>query len=101
MSSQEATRVAQEANLHYAKVQLDRQKRLFEAGVVPKQDLDNAQTNYDAACGAAEVARTAGDFAAGGVALLHGGGAIGWDCRRHSGARWRSRGGDDAADNGG
>jgi RND family efflux transporter MFP subunit len=49
VSSQEATRVAQEANLNYAKVQLDRQKRLFEAGVVPKQDLDNAQTTYDSA----------------------------------------------------
>jgi RND family efflux transporter MFP subunit len=49
VSSQEATRVAQEANLSYAKIQLDRQKRLYEAGVVPKQDLDNAQTTYDAA----------------------------------------------------
>jgi RND family efflux transporter MFP subunit len=49
VSSQEATRVAQEANLNYAKVQLDRQKRLFEAGVTPKQDLDNAQTTYDSA----------------------------------------------------
>src|SRR5215469_12963422 len=49
LSSQEAARTAQEANVNYAKVNLDRQKRLFEAGVVPKQDLDNAQTTYDAA----------------------------------------------------
>jgi RND family efflux transporter MFP subunit len=49
VSSQDATRLAQEANLRYAKVQLDREKKLFEAGVVAKQDLDNAQTNYDAA----------------------------------------------------
>ena len=49
VSSQEATRVAQAANLNYARVQLDRQKRLYEAGVTPKQDLDNAQTTYDAA----------------------------------------------------
>jgi RND family efflux transporter MFP subunit len=49
VSSQDATRLAQEANLRYAKVQLDREKRLFEAGVVAKQELDNAQTNYDAA----------------------------------------------------
>ena len=48
VSSQEASRVAQEANLRYAKVQLDREKKLFEAGVVAKQELDNAQTNYDA-----------------------------------------------------
>jgi RND family efflux transporter MFP subunit len=49
VSGQEASRVAQEANLNYAKIQLDRQKRLYEAGVTPKQDLDNAQTTYDSA----------------------------------------------------
>jgi RND family efflux transporter MFP subunit len=49
VSSQEANRLAQEANLRYAKVQLDRERKLFEAGVVAKQELDNAQTNYDAA----------------------------------------------------
>jgi RND family efflux transporter MFP subunit len=49
VSSQEASRLAQEANLRYAKVQLDREKKLFEAGVVAKQELDNAQTNYDSA----------------------------------------------------
>jgi RND family efflux transporter MFP subunit len=49
LSSQEAARVAQEANMRYAKVQLDRERKLFEAGVVPKQELDNAQTTYDAA----------------------------------------------------
>lgn len=49
VSSQDAARVAQEANLNYAKIQLDRQKRLYDAGVTPKQDLDNAQTTYDAA----------------------------------------------------
>lgn len=49
VSSQEAARTAQEANVKYAQVNLDRQKRLYEAGVTPKQDLDNAQTTYDAA----------------------------------------------------
>lgn len=49
VSSQEAARAAQEANVKYAQVNLERQKRLFEAGVTPKQDLDNAQTAYDAA----------------------------------------------------
>jgi RND family efflux transporter MFP subunit len=49
VSSQEASRVAQEANMRYAKVQLDREKQLFEAGVVAKQELDNAQMNFDAA----------------------------------------------------
>src|ERR1700730_12771448 len=48
VNSQEASRVAQEANLRYAKVSLEREKKLFEAGVVAKQELDNAQTNYDA-----------------------------------------------------
>jgi RND family efflux transporter MFP subunit len=49
VSSQEASRAAQEANVKYAQVNLERQRRLFEAGVTPKQDLDNAQTAYDAA----------------------------------------------------
>jgi RND family efflux transporter MFP subunit len=49
LGSQEAARIAQEANLRYAQVQLNREKKLYEAGVVPKQELDNAQTIYDAA----------------------------------------------------
>jgi RND family efflux transporter MFP subunit len=49
VGSQEAARAAQEANVKYAQVNLERQKRLYEAGVTPKQDLDNAQTAYDAA----------------------------------------------------
>jgi RND family efflux transporter MFP subunit len=48
LNSQVASRAAQEANVKYAQVNLERQRRLFEAGVVPKQDLDNAQTTYDA-----------------------------------------------------
>src|SRR5712691_5723069 len=49
VSSQEASRTAQEANLHYAKVSLERAQKLFDAGVISKQELDNAQTGYDAA----------------------------------------------------
>jgi len=49
VSGQEASRAAQEATLRYAEIQLDRERKLFAAGVVPKQDVDNAQTAYDAA----------------------------------------------------
>ncbi|HKW34100.1 MAG TPA: efflux RND transporter periplasmic adaptor subunit [Candidatus Acidoferrum sp.] len=49
VSSQEASRAAQEANMRYAKTSLDRTQKLFDAGVVSKADLDNAQTAYDAA----------------------------------------------------
>src|SRR6266404_607409 len=49
VSSQEAARTAQEATVRYAQIQLDRERKLFAAGVVPKADVDNAQTNYDAA----------------------------------------------------
>jgi RND family efflux transporter MFP subunit len=49
VSSQEASRAAQEANLRYAKISLERAQKLFDAGVVSKQELDNAQTAYDAA----------------------------------------------------
>jgi RND family efflux transporter MFP subunit len=49
VNSQEASRAAQEANLRYARVSLDRAKKLFDAGVISTQELDNAQTGYDAA----------------------------------------------------
>src|SRR5215472_13596917 len=49
VSSQEASRTAQEANLRYAKISLDRAQKLHDAGVISKAELDNAQTAYDAA----------------------------------------------------
>jgi len=49
VNSQEATRLAQESNVNLARVNLDRAKKLAEAGVIAKSDLDNAQTNYDTA----------------------------------------------------
>jgi RND family efflux transporter MFP subunit len=49
VSGQEASRMAQEANVRYAKISLDRAEKLHDAGVISKQDLDNAQTAYDAA----------------------------------------------------
>lgn len=49
LSSQEAARAAQEASLRLAKMNLDRAQKLFAAGVVSKQDFDNAQSTYDAA----------------------------------------------------
>jgi RND family efflux transporter MFP subunit len=49
VSSQEAARAAQEANKKYAQISLERAKKLFDAGVISKQEYDNAQTTYDAA----------------------------------------------------
>jgi len=49
VSSQDAARASQEANVRLAKVNLDRAQKLFDAGVISKADFDNAQTNYDAA----------------------------------------------------
>ena len=49
VNSQEATRVAQEANVRFAKISLERAQKLYEAGVISKQEFDNAQTAYDAA----------------------------------------------------
>ena len=49
LSSQEAAHAAQEANVQLAKVSYDRTKKLYEAGVVSKQEFDSAQSNYDAA----------------------------------------------------
>lgn len=49
VSSQEAARAAQEANKRFAQISLERAKKLLDAGVISKQDYDNAQTTYDAA----------------------------------------------------
>lgn len=49
VGSQEASRASKEANLRYASQQLDRVKKLSADGVVSKQDLDQAQSAYDAA----------------------------------------------------
>jgi RND family efflux transporter MFP subunit len=49
LNSQAATLAAQEANLRLAKVSLERAQKLFAAGVISKQDFDNAQSTYDAA----------------------------------------------------
>jgi RND family efflux transporter MFP subunit len=49
VSSQEAAKAAQEATVRYAQIQLDRERKLYAAGVVPKADVDNALTSYDAA----------------------------------------------------
>jgi len=49
VSSQEASAHSKQANLEWARVQLERAQKLAAAGVVSKQDLDQAQTAYDAA----------------------------------------------------
>ncbi|MFI5043048.1 MAG: efflux RND transporter periplasmic adaptor subunit, partial [Acidimicrobiales bacterium] len=49
VSSQEATRKAKQANLEWARSQLERIKGLASQGVMSKADLDQAQTAYDAA----------------------------------------------------
>ncbi len=49
VGSQEAARAAQLANVQFAQTQWERVKKLYEAGVVSKQDFDQAQTNLDMA----------------------------------------------------
>src|ERR1700740_2506667 len=49
LNGQDAARAAQEANVGYARISLERAQKLFDAGVISKQDFDNAQTAYDAA----------------------------------------------------
>jgi RND family efflux transporter MFP subunit len=49
LNSQEASRAAQEANVRYARISLERAQKLLDTGVISKQEFDNAQTGYDAA----------------------------------------------------
>jgi RND family efflux transporter MFP subunit len=49
VNSQESTRSAKVANLHYAQQQYERVKQLASEGVVSRQDLDQAQAAYESA----------------------------------------------------
>jgi RND family efflux transporter MFP subunit len=49
VGTQEATRASKLANVKYAEQQLNRTRGLANAGVVSKQELDQAQSAYDAA----------------------------------------------------
>jgi RND family efflux transporter MFP subunit len=49
VSNFDSQRRAKEAALQWAKLQLDRAVNLYQSGVVSKQDLDQAQSSYDAA----------------------------------------------------
>ncbi len=49
VSSQEATRKSREANLEWARTQLERSKQLYSSGVASKQELDQAQTAFNTA----------------------------------------------------
>lgn len=48
VNSQEANQRARRAALEYNRTELERRQRLFAAGVISKQDLDQAQSAYDA-----------------------------------------------------
>jgi RND family efflux transporter MFP subunit len=49
VKSQESTRAAQQANLNWTKQQYERAQGLYSAGVVSRQDLDQAKSAMDAA----------------------------------------------------
>jgi RND family efflux transporter MFP subunit len=49
VNSSEASARQKQANLEWARTQLERTQKLYAAGVVSRQDLDQAQTAYDAA----------------------------------------------------
>jgi RND family efflux transporter MFP subunit len=48
VTQQQATRQSQMATMAYNHAQLERSRRLYDAGVISKQDLDNAISAYDA-----------------------------------------------------
>jgi RND family efflux transporter MFP subunit len=49
LNGQRASLAAQQANMRLAKVQLERAEKLFAAGVISRQDYDNAESAYDSA----------------------------------------------------
>jgi RND family efflux transporter MFP subunit len=55
VNNQEAGLKSKQAVLQQAAIDLDRKKKLYAAGVLPKADLDTAQNTYDAAKADAEA----------------------------------------------
>lgn len=49
VNTQEASYKSKLATVEYDRVDLERKKKLYAAGVIPKADLDTSQTAYDAA----------------------------------------------------
>jgi RND family efflux transporter MFP subunit len=49
VSSQDAARAAQEASVAFAKQQVDRARELFKVGANSRQELEQAETNYNTA----------------------------------------------------
>jgi RND family efflux transporter MFP subunit len=49
LSSQEASRAAQESNVRFAQIQWERSQKLYAAGVISKQEYDQAKTSLDTA----------------------------------------------------
>src|SRR5258708_807174 len=82
VSSQEAARAAQEATVRYAQIQLDRARKLYAAGVVPKADVDNAQTTYDAAVAQLKALRDQVNQQPGGLRYYRGAAATDRPFRR-------------------
>ncbi len=93
VKSQESARAAQQATLNWAKQQYERTQGLASAGVVSKQDLDQAKATMDSAQAQMDALGRDRARATGSAPLLQSDGAAGWDRWRRAGSRGRS--GDD------
>ena len=51
VNQQVATKQSQQATLAYNQAQLERSRKLFEAGVISRQEYDNAVSAHDASQG--------------------------------------------------
>ena len=72
MASQGATERQKKALFDYDTIELDRQKKLFDAGVTSRDALDQAQQAYDNAKADYEAARGTRRHAGRATGLLHG-----------------------------
>ena len=83
VKSQQSSLEAQQANLNWTKQQYERAQGLYSAGVVSKQDLDQAKSAHGLSPGADGLARRASTGTGSAAALLPGSGAAGRNCWRH------------------
>jgi len=84
VKSQESSRAAQEANLSWARQQYTRAQGLYSAGVISRQDMDQAKTALGRGSGTGGVPGCAGARTRGSVALykVEAPGAESWEMFR-------------------
>ena len=91
VDQQRSTEAQKKATFDYNQQEVERQRRLYEAGVTSKQNYDLAVQAFENSKADWESATAARVTAAAPACLLRSDRPIQWNCRRHPSPPWRLR----------